>query len=102
MNIDDKMIEKLIEKEIKSQVGEKLKNINRNTIIRMYEEAIYNIVKEVLVEKTKEMENILINHLKGNIDSIEKEITNQISSSLVCSIRNAFIEGSCEDDDFGY
>lgn len=100
MNIDEKKIEKLIENEIKAQVAKKMKLVGRDTIMKIYKESVSEVVKEILIGKSKEMESILLKDMISEKDRMQSEILNRISDRFVSSIQSAFINQDRYYDDY--
>ena len=67
MQIDDKTIEKLLQKEIKEQVKNKLSGYNKNKIKQIVEEYIYDCVSNYL-NSEEILELILSNKTEEDIN----------------------------------
>lgn len=102
MNIDEKMLQTLIEKEIKLQVEKKLKTIGRQTILDIYSESIHSVVRGILHEKSKEAFLVFQNELTKNTEGFQEKVSDKIANRFAASIKNAFLEDdtSYDDDSF--
>lgn len=98
MNIDEKKIEELIEKEIKEQVANKLRLIGRKTIIEIIEDSATVVIREVLEDEVYAIKEKLEKDFMENKKEITQTITNSLVEKLMKTIGNALANET--DDDY--
>ena len=98
MQIDDKTIEKLLQKEIKEQVKNKLSGYNKNKIKQIVEEYIYDCVSNYL-NSEEILELIKTTIVNNNKEELQKQLLDKISKGFINAIKYAFYE---EDNEIDY
>ena len=98
MQIDDKTIEKLLQKEIKEQIKNKLSGYNKNKIKQIVEEYIYDCVNNYL-NSEEILELIKTTIVNNNKEELQKQLLDKISKGFINAIKYAFYE---KDNEMNY
>lgn len=89
MNIDEKKIEELIEKEIKEQVANKLKLVGRKTLLGIIEDSATVVIREMLNGEIDAIRTNLEKEFIENKKEISESITNDIADRFMQTIIDA-------------
>lgn len=89
MNIDEKKIEELIEKEIKEQVANKLKLVGRKALLNIIEDSATVAIKEILDGEIDAIRTNLEKEFIENKKQISESITNDIADRFMQTIIDA-------------
>lgn len=89
MNIDEKKIEELIEKEIKEQVANKLKLVGRKTLLNIIEDSATVVIREMLDGEIDAIRTNLEKEFIENKKEISESITNDIADRFMQTIIDA-------------
>ena len=98
MNIDDKKLQELIEKEVKEQIGKKIKAFNKTHLTNIFQEVAEAAISEILKDKANELQEKLEKEFIKNKEQISETISNKIANKLT----NSFVKSLIEDDEDDY
>lgn len=93
MVIDESKINEMIQKEIKSQVENKLKQIGRQALLNTYKEVMEKQVSQFLIEQQKETVNQLNVQIEIEKDYWKKEVLDSIKDKFSQRLDHLFDSG---------